>query len=249
MVNRTVLDRFNGVSLEELSTVQLLNRTDTKFIFSESLLDPLLASLTRDYLILDENGNRSFSYHTIYFDTADFLLYKMHHNGKPNRFKVRVREYLETHMRFFEIKYRIKDYRTDKLRLALKPGEDPFALGMDKQIAWGTAVPARLKPSLTTDFVRISLLSKRYGERITIDSNLRFSTDDKQVDLPGVVVAEVKQSKGFPLSPFLSLIKKLHLDQTGFSKYSMGIALCTNQKHNMFKPNLIRLHRLLNSFA
>ena len=249
MINRTLLNRFHGVNLEELSAVQLQNRTDTKFIFKEDLLDSLLASLINDYLILDEAGNRSFSYHTVYFDTADFLLYKMHHNGKPNRFKVRIREYRETQMRFFEIKYRIKDDRTDKLRIAINPGQDPFVLGLDKQILWGTAVPARLMPSLTTDFIRISLLSKRYGERITFDRNLRFSTNQKQLELSGLVVAEVKQSKGFPMSPFLSLIKKLHLDQTGFSKYSMGIALCTEQKHNAFKPNLIRLQRILNPSA
>jgi hypothetical protein len=58
------------------------------------------------------------------------------------------------------------------------------------------------------------------------------------------VVVEIKQDKSNIFSPFLQALKKYHLEQVGFSKYSSGVALLETIKHNAFKPNFIKIAKI-----
>ena len=84
------------LSLEELDKVKLLNRVDSKFIFHIRALNDILKEVSEYYHILEIDQKRIFKYESLYFDTPDFLLYRHHHNGKPNRVKVRYRKYLDS---------------------------------------------------------------------------------------------------------------------------------------------------------
>ena len=85
------LQNFSPITLAEMDGVKLMNRTDTKFVFKRAQLSDFLNLLKEQYRVLSVNGNLISSYKTLYFDTADFDFFRDHHNGKGNRFKVRIR--------------------------------------------------------------------------------------------------------------------------------------------------------------
>jgi hypothetical protein len=238
------LETFETVSLEGLDRVELQNRVDVKYIFHFDELSALLSEFSSFYNVLEIDNRRIFNYDTLYFDTPDFDLYKMHHNGKPNRMKIRYRSYADSGEVFFEIKYKLKGTRTLKKRYRresfsqelsdsdlskIRPGEDNFVL----------------QKKIRTIFKRITLGSKSLNERITIDLDLKFSNHQSFIHYPQLIIAEVKQNKGSVLSPAISALKKRHYAQAGFSKYCTGVSLLENIKHNAFKPKLIKLNKII----
>ena len=100
--------RFDAISLSEMSAVALQDRVDTKFVMREAQLYNALAMLTRQYRVLDIRGVRLNHYRTLYFDTADFALFQQHHIGRRERFKVRTRSYVDSHLSFLEVKHKVR---------------------------------------------------------------------------------------------------------------------------------------------
>ena len=114
-----LLNDLQKVSLDELDTVSLLDRKDTKFVFNQIDLPHILEKLKPFYRILEINNDRVYTYDTTYFDTDDFRFYVQHHNGSRNRFKVRFRKYSSNKKSFFEIKIKNNKDRTIKKRLKI----------------------------------------------------------------------------------------------------------------------------------
>lgn len=108
------------------------------------------------------------------------------------------------------------------------------------------ADPRALEPKLSNRFTRITLVSCRREERLTLDFGLHFATDDANTDLDGLVIAEVKQS-GFSMqSDFIKQMRALGVRRSGFSKYCVGVALLNDGiKANNFKPKLLHIDKLL----
>ena len=108
---------FEPVSLAGLDKVKLMNRVDSKYVFHRKHLDEILTEVAPHYAVLEIAEKRLFDYASLYFDTPDYELYRHHHMGKPNRVKLRYREYIDTGDVFFEVKKKIKGMRTDKYRV------------------------------------------------------------------------------------------------------------------------------------
>ena len=98
------LDSFDPISLSEMDEVTLMNRADTKFVFSIATLLKVIPKLSNHYRVLEIKGVRLSAYQSLYFDTDDFQFYHQHHNGKTNRNKVRYREYIDSDLSFLEVK-------------------------------------------------------------------------------------------------------------------------------------------------
>jgi hypothetical protein len=243
---KCLLEEFGSVSLESLESVKLLNRIDTKFVFHIQDLPAILRDLLPHFQILEINQVRLFSYETLYFDTDDFRLYYLHHNGKSNRLKIRYRHYTDSGEVFFEVKNKIKRGRTDKYRL-LRP-EVSTELRTDDL----TLIPEiylkhnELKKKLNVCFQRFTLVNKEKTERLTLDINLSFDNFSQTSHCNQLVVAEIKQQKASVVSPAVSCLKRHGYHETGFSKYAIGIALLEKVKTNAFKPNLLAIQRILN---
>jgi hypothetical protein len=243
------LDRLAGfapISLAEMDAVALLNRTDSKFVFAAARLAEILPALCADYRVLEIAGRRAHRYHTAYFDTAYFALYRRHHAGGRNRYKVRLRTYLESGQAFAEVKHKISADRTIKRRLAVAPAGDELP---PECAAWLAALtpldPAALAPVLWNDFTRITLVSLAAGERVTLDLDLRFGRAGRLADLPALAVAEVKQAGVNRSSPFMQAIRRLGEHQTGLSKYCTGAALLYDHlPQNNLKPTLRRIRAI-----
>src|SRR5690606_26924106 len=69
-----------------------------------SLLPNVFEAMDDQYSVLEINGIRCFHYETTYFDTDDHRFYHMHRTGRLNRFKVRVRRYVDSDVQFLEVK-------------------------------------------------------------------------------------------------------------------------------------------------
>ena len=85
-----LLRQYAPITLDEMTGVKLLNRTDTKFVTNMSTLMQLLEMASDDYYVQDIDGARIASYYTVYFDTADCVMYRCHEAGHMNRQKLRI---------------------------------------------------------------------------------------------------------------------------------------------------------------
>jgi hypothetical protein len=242
-----VLDSFRPIGLGEMATVALQDRTDTKFVLTAEQLWRAVAAMAGEYRVLEVEEVRLQRYHTRYFDTAALDLYLAHHAGRATRYKVRCRTYVDTGGSFLEVKRRTATGRVVKRRL-------PIARPLDRLTAAAAAFldsrlsidPAGLLPVLTNDFRRVTLVSRRRPERLTLDLDLRFGGGARTVALPGLAVAEVKQAGRGRDSAFMQEMRARGIRQDRFSKYCTGVALLMPWvKHNNFKPRLRRLARLL----
>lgn len=234
------LDTFSPITLEEMSSVKLMNRTDTKFVTNSQKLVQLLEMAQQDYYVQDIDGVRNLEYDTTYFDTDDFNMYAVHQFGHTNRQKIRFRTYCISGQQFMEIKTKNNHGRTKKKRIEvadmdLHDGEKRAFVGKHLHYDVDT-----LQPALNNHFARITLVNKAKTERLTIDSSLRFNNlqCNGQMDMGDLVIIELKRD-GLVYSPVLNMLKQLRIMPHGFSKYCMGSAL-TNPglSVNRFKEKL-----------
>ncbi|MCC7362974.1 MAG: polyphosphate polymerase domain-containing protein [Dehalococcoidia bacterium] len=241
-----LLAGFDPITLAEMDAVALLDRRDTKYVFDTDTLERLLPALADSYRVLEEAGTRVHAYETTYFDSPRFDLYQAHHRSQPQRLKVRSRQYLDSGLSFFEIKRKTGQDRTVKSRVRT-PG---MLRAMTAEAAdFVTERAGRellgLEPRLDNAFYRVTMVSRTGAERLTIDTGLTFVAGDRRLELPGLVIAEVKQPVASRESVFVSAMRAAHEHATAFSKYCIGVALLyPGNKHNRFKPELRRVSRL-----
>ena len=112
-----LLNKFNPITLEQMSGVKLMNRTDTKFVTTLDRLRLLLEMAQSDYYIQEIDGERNMEYDTTYFDTQAFDMYRQHQYGHANRQKIRFRTYVSSHLQFMEVKTKNNHGRTKKKRI------------------------------------------------------------------------------------------------------------------------------------
>jgi len=227
-----------------MDSVKLMNRTDTKYIFNKSELPSILQNLKNDYRCFYINGTRLSTYKTLYFDTEDFSLYRQHHNGILNRYKLRHRSYVESNLNFLEIKFKTNKDRTIKTRIKNKLQgnfDDQASQFIEKTMPYKAF---NLKPNVWINYQRITLVNITNGERLTIDTGLEIINNEKVLKLDKLVIAELKRgSKQF--SPFVKLMRDLHIQPGGISKYCMALALTqSNLKTNNFKEKLLKLRKV-----
>lgn len=243
--------RLPPITLEEMSGIKLMNRTDTKFVATLEQLNAFLAAVQGKYYIQEINGKRIASYHTTYFDTADYQMYGIHHAGRKVREKIRVRTYLDSDDTFFEIKNKNNHGRTKKKRIPIKEHDSyryehnaivPF---MGKH-AWYTI--DEISPVIENWFSRITLVNLAKTERLTIDFNLRFHhlKSDGHDRLQRIAIIELKRDGNVP-SPAIDILRETRIKRSGFSKYCIGSALTNRQlKRNNFKVRLRMIEKMEN---
>ena len=112
-----ILSAFAPISLEQMSGVKLMNRTDTKFVTNRTKLYQLLKLAQQDYYIQEIDGERNLEYDTTYFDTRAFDMYNQHQWGHTNRQKIRFRTYCISGLQFMEVKTKNNHGRTKKKRI------------------------------------------------------------------------------------------------------------------------------------
>lgn len=247
-----VLCDMTPISLEEMSTVKLMNRTDTKYLLNRQMLADIARHWSPLFFVQDIAGKRTASYKTLYFDTPDALTYTVHHNRHLHRQKIRQREYMDTGTLFCEVKNKVNTGRTKKKRMEIpasewgKLYEMPEMKQFLKEKVWITQEP--LLPRLQNQFQRITLVNKAKTERITVDSGIRFHNqlNNCVVDVSDLVIVEVKQDGNQP-SDFKKLLLDARVPQKRLSKYCLGMLLTDEHiKYNRFKEKIRYVSKLIN---
>ena len=116
-----ILQEFEPISLSEMESVKLMNRIDTKYAVPLSMLPAILESAKPNYYAQEIDGKRIASYDTMYYDTDTLDMYLRHHDRQLVRQKIRVRQYVDSHLTFLEIKRKNNKGRTSKKRIVV-PG-------------------------------------------------------------------------------------------------------------------------------
>ena len=243
------LEQLKTISLDEMGSIKLMNRTDTKFVTSKQKLAELLELAQGQYFALMKDGLRIAKYRTTYWDTHEHLFYLEHHNGHAPRQKIRIRTYMDSNDTFLEVKTKNNHGRTKKKRISvptpeltdvLAAGGTPFIQGLTGQTF------DDIMPTVENQFQRITLVNYGKTERLTIDFNVRFHNYETDTDAQtgDLVIIELKRD-GNVFSPILDMLRKVRIKPHGFSKYCIGSAMTNGElKNNNFKFKMITISKL-----
>ena len=224
-----------------------MNRTDTKFVTTLTMLRQLLQMAQTDYYVQEIDGQRNMLYDTTYFDTDHYDMYNVHQHGHSNRQKIRFRTYVSSNLQFMEVKTKNNHGRTKKKRIEVS---DMDLHDDVKREFLGCTLRYDidcLMPHMHNYFHRITLVNKGKTERLTIDTQLQFNNivSGQHKDMGDLVIIELKRD-GMVYSPVLQMLRDLHIHPHGFSKYCMGAAMTNDSLPvNRFKEKLRDVDRIL----
>ncbi|MBQ9668103.1 MAG: polyphosphate polymerase domain-containing protein [Prevotella sp.] len=242
-----LLRQMDPITLAEMESVKLMNRTDTKFVTSMPRLLQLLEMARNDYYVQEIGDQRNMLYDTTYFDTFDFAMYQEHQHGHTGRQKIRFRTYVSSGLQFMEVKTKNNHGRTKKKRIEVSDmdlGDTAKRAFLAKHLKFDADM---LQPHMHNYFRRVTLVNKQKTERLTIDTELQFNNvlTDEHCDMGPLVIVELKRD-GLVFSPVLEMLRRLRIHPHGFSKYCMGAALTNaDLPVNRFKPKLHYVERII----
>lgn len=245
-----LLKELKPITLDEMSSIKLMNRLDTKYVTTKAKLCQLLELVKSKYYAQVTNGDIISPYRTTYFDTTDHAMFNQHHSGHCNRKKVRVRTYLSSgDLTFLEVKNKNNHGRTKKKRVKVG-GLDTFRHedGTSDFVASHALFELDdLREMVQNEFDRVTLVNYGKTERLTIDFNVSFHNFEtgRQCGTGELVIIELKRD-GNVYSPICDLLRDLHIHPSGFSKYCIGTVLTNPDiKHNNFKMRLRYVSRFV----
>lgn len=220
-----------SISLEDLVTeAELLTRFDRKYLIRTDTALQILADVVTDSRVLEIEGQRSFNYDSVYFDTADHLAYRLTAQRRRRRFKLRTRSYLDTGACFLEVKTKDGRGNTVKERISYSSADRTRLTAEGKNFAAeilhlhadAVEILDQLAPSMVSQYRRTTLLLPS-GSRATVDTDLIWQgAQQREVSLPDHVIVESK-----------AVDRASELDRalwaagqrpSGFSKFGIGTA-------------------------
>lgn len=248
-----VWQKMPTITLDEMSSIKLMNRVDTKYVISEECCMELLRRAVDKYSVQVIGDVRACRYSTLYYDTPDLEMYTVHHNRKLTRQKIRTRTYVESGVSFIEVKNKTNKGRTKKKRIAIdesyfaRVSESAEAAAFLRERA--NFAPEIISPALITKFDRITLVNHAHTERLTIDMNLRFvnmrAAEPCEAKIDRMVIVELKQD-GLCYSPMKEILLDLRVKTLKVSKYCVGTALSNPMvKANRFKRKIRLIHKTI----
>lgn len=246
-----ILNDMFPISLENMDSVRLMNRIDTKYVININRLESLLERIKKDYLVQEINNMRIANYQTIYLDTPTDDMFVAHQNGKADREKVRVREYVDSQLTFLEVKHKNNKGQTNKKRTSINSKES-------LRTEWNAADFLHsnseyelkdLLPRIENNFNRVTLVNKGKTERLTLDYNINFlNLETGQTEtLPEIAIVEIKQ-EGNSYSPIKEIFQGERIRSVSISKYCLGSVLTNSSlKYNRFKKKLMQINKITNN--
>ncbi len=249
---KSTLDGFTSLSLDELNDkAAMLERLDNKYIIPAARFHLAIEAFAAHFDVLEIAGKRAFVYATIYYDDPALHGYFDHHQDRRRRCKVRVRNYVDAGFSYLEVKLKDKRQVTVKRRQKLSgPArglDDSFMSFVETchRDMYDEPFARPLAPVIGIRYERITLVARDGGERMTIDTDLRFDAANvTRIVRPDMFIIETKSARGNGIAD--RILRSMHLHPTSrCSKYCIGMA-ATGQvaRRNRFLPALRRLDLL-----
>jgi len=92
------------------------------------------------------------------------------------------------------------------------------------------------------------LLIRIFKERCTIDIDLKYKNENKDVNLGNLVIVEVKSEGNSNISALELALRDNRLKAAGFSKYCVGRTITdSGLKRNEFKRKIRRIEKVINT--
>lgn len=245
-----IVQGMKPITLDEMKSVQLMNRIDTKYVVTDTQLREILSRVCDSYYVQEVENNRFSPYRTLYYDTPELAMYIAHHNRHLAREKVRVRTYVDTDLTFCEVKHKNNKGRTSKERIKMER-VDNIVENPNTAAFLAERQPYEvesLRPQLETAFNRVTLVNYEKTERLTIDCDLIFNDkmSGKMAKMAPLVVMELKQD-GRAHSLLKDVLFDMRIKPFKISKYCIGICLTRPEvKQNRFKKKLMKIDKLKN---
>lgn len=248
------LESIRPISLEEMDSVKLMNRIDSKYLTNEATLEKILADAAKaGYSVLETEGTRISLYDSVYYDTDGLKMFLDHHNRRLRRQKVRTRVYVNSGDAFLEIKRKNNKGRTKKKRMPIPFAElEDFrsdaeaAAYLEKHSAF---TAGQLSPVLETMFKRMTLVNAARTERLTIDTCLSFRNfrTGRETSLRNAVIIELKQD-GRAASQMKGILLDHRVKPVRISKYCIAVTLTDpSVKSGRFKQKVRTIEKVINN--
>lgn len=242
------------ISLAETNRLaKMLSRIDNKYVLNLEQFRSLLSSVQHEYAVLEIDGLNQFSYASCYYDDQSACYFE-HHQARRQRFKVRTREYLDSGLKFFEIKLKGRRGLTNKHRIdcarLVSPTVDGERLAMLTRIyaqQYKKPMALDLRPALIVRYKRCTLVALQGGERVTIDYSINFglpgSLDDSVQIGSDFIIVETKSKDGKGIAD--QALRQLQIRKASkCSKYCIGLNLTgVVSKNNNFLATIKHVRR------
>lgn len=198
-----VVAALPALTLDEVNErAALQTRVDRKYVVRPDVWGRVLASLDGDLGVLEIDGRRSFRYSSTYYDTTDLDSYRDAARGRPHRYKVRTRHYLDTGSSAVEVKTRSAAGGTTKSRQWLDTGAAPEGRRLPTAaVTFVGGFPRiaeqahRLSEVLTTSYERVTLVTP--DARVTVDQHVTATdVDGRHMDYGDLLIVETKSTGG-----------------------------------------------------
>lgn len=219
------------VDLAELiERAALQSRVDRKYVVAVDEVPHLLGQLTPYAQVLEIDGERTFGYESVYFDTPCLASYHCAAYRRRRRFKVRTRTYLDSAQCWLEVKINgarglVTKHRLPYLaedRHTVRSGRAFVDEALVRESIWPGPAAAPLEPMLVTNYRRSTLLLRATASRVTIDTELTWRDGDRRLRLPGIAVVETKTSSAASLVD--RMLWQRGIRPVRISKYATGLA-------------------------
>ena len=250
-----IIGQIEPVSLEQtLADSAMLTRVDNKYLINQRQFGSILQDVSQRYRILTIDAKNVFAYRSKYFDDH-YRTYYEHHQGRRRRFKLRIREYVDSGALYFELKLKGLRGKTVKFRescdsFSIQTLDDRshyYLLARDwYESAYRRRFPDCLSASLIVSYSRIALVSTVGQERVTVDTNISYQdtrTSRSWALSHNAVVVETKTEKGTGEMDQL-LKSRGYRRASGCSKYCLGLAQGDLvDRNNRFLPVLRKVRQ------
>jgi hypothetical protein len=235
------LTTFDPISLAGANDLAALQtRVDRKYLVDEHTLWGLLDAMTPTIRVLEIDDEQACDYRSTYFDTEDLALYRAAVQGRRRRYKVRSRAYGDAGPCFLEVK--AKGPRGSNVKSRIDYGRrdgstiTPDGRRFIEEITGGRDLAPALRPTLTTEYARSTLIDPTDRTRLTFDRRLRCTDEAGNTAVLDAIVLETKSAQAPSAAD--QWLWQHHVRPTKISKFGTGLAalrpeLSSNKWHRV----------------
>lgn len=235
------------LGLEQLDArAALQTRVDRKYVLTLDQVTNVLPNVDLGLRVLMIGDLRSFRYESVYFDTDDFLGYRLAATRRRRRFKVRCRAYVDSRRCWVEVKTRGPRGATVKTR-SPHPFDSRGDLGpgrefVDESLRAHSIEPCadHLSPVLFGTYRRTTILIEDCDSRLTIDTDLTWRCTAGSARAPFLAIVETKSAGG--ASPVDRALWAAGIRPSRISKYATGLAAIRPDLPNVPWRRTLRRH-------